>query len=447
MSNPDGISRRKAIEGIATGLAAFTIVPRHVLGRGYRAPSDTLNVACIGVGGMGFNDVKGMSSENIGFLCDVDARSAERAFTTWPKAKRYTDYRELLAKEGSSIDAVMVSTPDHHHAAAAMMALKLGKHVYCQKPLARTVGEVRALKDEAAKRPKQATQMGNQGHSMEGTRLIREYVEAGAIGTVQRVEFWTNRPIWPQGINRPSEMHNVPPTLDWNLWLGPASERPYHPAYAPFNWRGWWDFGTGAMGDMACHIMDASFWTLGLTYPTKVTPESSPLNAETAPRSSRITYEFPARNGRPAVTLVWRDGNFYPPRPADYGLERPWVPDQEGGQLWIGDQGTLIASTYGGDPQLSDQSKQAALVAKPPAKKYPRTEGVYKEWIAAIRGGTQPGSNFAGHAAPLTEMIVLGNLAVRSGRAIELDGDTGAVKSTGIPSEWLNPRYRSGWSL
>ncbi|MEO6443687.1 MAG: Gfo/Idh/MocA family oxidoreductase [Gemmatimonadaceae bacterium] len=447
MSTPDGITRRKAIEGIASGLAAFTIVPRHVLGRGYRAPSDTLNIACLGVGGMGFNDVKGMAFENIGFLCDVDARAAERAFMTWPKAKRYTDYREMLAKEGASIDAVTISTPDHHHAAAALLALRMGKHVYCQKPLARTVGEVRALKEEAAKRPKLVTQMGNQGHSMEGTRRIREYVESGAIGTVQRVEFWTNRPIWPQGIYRPTEMHNVPTTLDWDLWLGPARERPYHPAYAPFGWRGWWDFGTGAMGDMACHIMDASFWTLGLKYPSKVIPESSPLFTETAPKSSRITFEFPARNGRPAVTLVWRDGNIYPPRPADYGMERTWVPDQEGGQLWVGDAGTLFAGTYGADPQLSDPTRQAAIVAKPPAEKYPRTEGVYKEWTAAIRNGSQPGSNFAGHAGPLTEMIVLGNLAVRSGRTIELNPDTGAVLTTGIPAEWLLPAYRSGWSL
>jgi predicted dehydrogenase len=254
-------TRRDFLKDASVAAAAFTIVPRHVLGRGYRAPSDTLNVACIGVGGMGYNDVKGMSIENIACLCDVDERSAERAFREWPRAKRYKDFREMLEKERSSIDAVTVTTPDHVHAAAALMALRMGKHVYCQKPLARTVGEVRALKEEAAKRPKQATQMGNQGHAAEGTRQIREWVEAGAIGTVRRVDFWTNRPIWAQGINRPTEMHNVPPTMDWNLWLGPAKERPYHPGYAPFSWRAWWDFGTGAMGDMACHIMDASFWT------------------------------------------------------------------------------------------------------------------------------------------------------------------------------------------
>ncbi|HNV73308.1 MAG: Gfo/Idh/MocA family oxidoreductase [Gemmatimonadetes bacterium] len=443
----DSISRRDSIKKTAAGVAAFTIVPRHVLGKGFRAPSDTLNVACIGVGGMGFNDVKGMAHENIYALCDIDSRNAERAVKMWPQAKRYTDYRELLAKEASSIDVVTISTPDHSHAPATMMALKAGKHVYTQKPLARTVGEVRALKDEAARRPKQMTQMGNQGHAGEGIRQIREIVEAGHIGNVQRVEFWTNRPIWPQAINRPTDMHNVPPTFDWNLWLGPAAERPFHPGYAHFNWRGWWDFGTGAMGDMACHIMDAPFWVLGLRYPTRVIPESTALFAETAPKMSRITYEFPAANGRGPVTLTWRDGSIYPPRPSEYGPDRPWVPDADGGQLWIGDKGTLIAGTYGQDPQLCDPVKQAALAKAMPAKKYPRTEGVYKELTSAIRAGTQPGSNFAGYAGPLTEMIVLGNLAVRSGQTIDLDTTSGALKTTGIPQEWILPTYRSGWTL
>lgn len=443
-------SRREFVSDLSkagAGAFAFTIVPRHVLGKGYRAPSDTLNIACIGVGGMGYNDVQGMAVENIYTLCDVDDRAAERAYVKFPKAKRYRDYREMLDKEGSAIDAVAISTPDHLHAAITMAALKAGKHVYCQKPLARTVGEVRALKAEAAKRPKQVTQMGNQGHAMDTTRVLREWIESGVIGTVQRVEFFTNRPIWPQGINRPTEMHNVPATLDWNLWLGPAAERPYHPSYAPFNWRGYWDFGTGAMGDMACHLMDAAFWILDLKYPTRVSPESTALFAETAPRASRITYEFPARNGRPPVTITWRDGSIFPPRPEEWGMTRPWPNDPEGGQLWIGDKGSLLAGTYGGDPQLCDPVKHAALVANPVPQKYERTPGVYKEFVAAIRNGTQPGSNFAGHAGPLTEMIVLGNLAVRSGRVLDLDPESGMVKTAGIPAEWMLPTYRRGWSL
>lgn len=441
------ISRRDSIKQAAAGLAAFTIVPRHVLGRGYRPPSDTLNVACIGVGGMGFNDVKGIAHENIAALCDIDVRNADRAFKMWPQARRYTDYREMLAKEGSSIDLVTISTPDHSHAAATMLALRAGKHVYTQKPLARTVGEVRAIMAEAARRPKQATQMGNQGHAGEGIRQIREIVEAGHIGTVQRVEFWTNRPIWPQAITRPTDMHHVPQGFDWDLWLGPAAERPFHPGYAHFNWRGWWDFGTGAMGDMACHIMDAAYWTLGLKYPTRVIPESTALFPETAPKMSRITFEFPARNGRPPVTLTWRDGSQYPPRPDEFGKERNWVPDADGGQLWVGDKGTLIAGTYGQEPQLCDPTRQAALAKAMPAVKYPRTEGVFKEWTAAIRAGTQPGSSFAGYAGPLTEMIVLGNLAVRAGRTIELDPESGVLKTAGIPEEWILPKYRSGWTL
>ena len=292
-----GISRRDFAGTVAAGVASFHIVPRHVLGRGYRAPSDMLNMACIGVGGMGRNDVRGVEGESIYALCDVDLHSAEDAFRTYPKARQYRDFRELLAKEAANIDAVTVSTPDHCHAAATMAALKAGKHVYCQKPLARTLHEVRTVRAEARNRPKQMTQMGNQGHTMEGTRQIREWTEAGAIGTVREVHYWTNRPIWPQGIERPLEAFNVPPWMRWDLWLGPSPERPYAPAHAPFRWRGWWDFGTGALGDMACHGMDAAFWALDLGYPTRVTPETTKRYDETAPRSSRITFDFP-REGR-----------------------------------------------------------------------------------------------------------------------------------------------------
>lgn len=440
------LSRRNFVGDIMVAGAAFSIVPRHVLGRGFRAPSDTLNVACIGVGGMGANDVKGMSEHNLVAFADVDWNSADRTFQAYPKAKRYKDWRELLDKEGKSIDAVTVSTPDHSHAAAGMAALKLGKHTYIQKPLARTLGEVRALKAEAARRLKQATQMGNQGHAGEGIRQIREWVEAGAIGTVREVRCWTDRPIWPQGMRRPSDAHNVPPTLDWNLWLGPAADRPYHPSYAPFNWRGWWDFGTGAMGDMACHIMDAAFWVNDLRYPTRITAESTRLFPETAPKSSRISYEFPARNGRPPILVTWRDGSIYPPRPQDWPESKAW-PFDDSGQLWIGDKGTLIAGTYGENPRLSNDEAHKALLANKPAEVYPRTKGVYNEWIDAIKGGTQPGSNFASYAGPLTEMIVLGNLAVRMGRTLELDAETGAITNTTMPAELITPSYRPGWSL
>src|SRR5438874_1965499 len=274
------ISRRKFVGDVGAGVA-FTIVPRPVLGRCCRATCDKLNVACIGVGGMGRNDVRGMEGENIYALCDVDWKAAEDAFQSYPKAKRYRDYREMLDKESKSIDAVTVSTPDHSHTAAGLLAMKAGRHTYIQKPLARTMGAVRVLAEYARTHPKLMTQMGNQGHAREGTRQIREWVEAGAIGTVREVQFWTNRPIWPQAIDRPLEEYYVPATLDWNLWLGTAPERPYHPAYVPFKWRGFWDFGTGALGDMACHIMDAAYWALDLGLPARIEPESTPLFKET----------------------------------------------------------------------------------------------------------------------------------------------------------------------
>ena len=445
MSRSD-ITRRNFVGDVVAAGAAFSIVPRHVLGgRGFRAPSDTLNVVCVGVGGMGQSDVRGMAEQNLVAFADVDWRSADKTFQAYPTVKRYKDWREMFDKEQKNFDAVTVSTPDHSHTAVAMAALKLGKHVYVQKPLARTLGEVRALKAEAAKRPKQSTIMGNQGHAAEGMRLMREWMEAGAIGNVKEVHCWTDRPIWPQGKNRPSEAHNVPPTMDWNLWLGPAADRPYHPSYAPFNWRGWWDFGTGAMGDMACHMMDAAFWALELKYPTRITPESTPLFVETAPLASRITYDFPANGKRGPITLVWRDGNITPPRPFDWPEQKPW-PFDSSAQLWIGDKGTMIAGTYAENPRLTDDAKHKALMANPPAQKYPRTRGVYGEWVDAIKGGTQPGSNFAGHAGELTEMIVLGNLAVRMGRTLELNPETGAITNVTVPAEYMTPAYRPGWS-
>ena len=445
MSGKD-LDRRTFVGGLAAaGARAAIPSPLHALGG--RQPSQKIRIACIGVGGMGFNDVRGASQEQLVAFADVDWRSAERAFRTWPNVRRYKDYREMLEKETDNIDAVTVSTPDHVHGAAAMMALKMGKHVYCQKPLARTIGEVRALQSEATKRPKQVTQMGNQGHAAEGIRQIREWVEAGLIGPVRRVEYWTNRPIWPQAINRQTTAHNTPETLDWNLWLGPAAQRPYSPAYAPFNWRGWWDFGTGAMGDMACHLMDAAYWTLGLKYPSRITPESTLLFSETAPASERITYEFPAIGNRPAVTLTWRDGSLFPPRPEGWPEADEWPFDREGGQIWYGDKGMILAGTYAENPRLLDPKVAAEVAANPTPKKYPRTEGVYREWFDAIRQGKKAGSDFAGYAAPMTEMILIGCLAVRMGRTLEMDPDTGMIKNATPPSEWVNPTFRAGWTL
>ena len=439
------ISRRRFVGDVAAGMT-FTIVPRHVLGRGVQAPSDTLNIACIGVGGMGVTDVRGVGkTENIYALCDVDDRQAAASAAAFPKAKRFKDFRVMLEKEGKHIDAVTVSTPDHTHAVAAMLAMRMGKHTRVQKPLARTLWEVRQLA-QAARRYKVATQMGNQGHAQEGTRQIREWVEAGAIGTVREIQYWTNRPIWPQALERPLEDFHTPPWLDWDLWLGPAPVRPYHTAYAPFRWRGWWDFGTGALGDIACHSMDAAFWTLGLGWPTRVECESTRLFAEAAPACSRITYSFPAKGSRPGITVVWRDGSLFPPRPPEVAGEQAWPPDSSG-QLWIGDAGKLFAGIYGEEPRVLDPARQAELTAHPPAQTYPRTEGVYPEWIAACKGGPAAGSSFAEHAGPLTEMVLLGNLAVRVGRTLEINPQTGDVTNTAIPEDYIRPQYRAGWSL
>ncbi len=446
-SEPKEISRRKFVGDIAMAGMAFTIVPRHVLGRGYVAPSDKMNVACIGIGGQGESDVKGMADvANIYALCDVDLRNGHKMFNAYPSAKQYRDYREMIDREHANIDAITVTIPDHSHAAATMLALRAGKHVYTQKPLTRTLGEVRAIMREAAARPKQATQMGNQGHANDGTRQIREWIEAGAIGNVQRVEYWTDRPIWPQGLERPTEEYWVPQTLDWNLWLGPAAERPYHPAYMPFKWRGWWDFGTGALGDMACHLLDAAFWTLGLRYPSRVSVETSQTFVETAPKMSRVAFDFPARGAQQAVTLTWRDGGLVPARPYDWPTASDW-PFDSSGQLWIGDRGTLVAGTYGEDPRLSDPKRQAELMANPPAQKYPRVKSVWAEWMNAAKAGTQPGSNFPGHSGPLTEVVLLGDLAVRTGKTLEIDTQSGRVTNFEVPEGLITPSYRKGWVL
>ncbi len=439
-----GISRRHFVGGLAASAAAITIVPRHVLGGvGFQAPSDTLNIASIGAGGRARSDINGCAHENIVALCDVDFGRAESMFRAYPRAKRYRDYREMLDKE-TGIDAVIVATPDHVHAVAAMAAMQRGKHVYCEKPLTRTIAEARALATEAESSGV-ATQMGNQGHAGEGTRQIREWIEAGLIGAVSEIHYWTNRPIWPQAINRPTETYHVPQDLDWDLFLGPAPFRPYHPGYHPFNWRGWWDYGTGALGDIACHAMDAGFWTFNLRDPARITAESTPLFEETAPAASRIEYDFPATDSRPELKVVWRDGGLNPPRPALL-RDHESLPSPSG-QLFVGDDGLLSAGIYGEEPRLYPEKLHAEVVANPPAVKYPRSKGVYQEWIAACKGEGVPGSNFADHSAPLTEMVLLGNLAVRTREVIEWDVKKGKAANVEAANRFIDEPYRDGWSL
>lgn len=440
-------NRRTFLKSTAAASAAFTIVPRHVLGRGFTAPSDTIRLAAIGIGGKGDSDIQGIvkAGASVAALCDVDWRAGRASFGRFPDARRFKDYREMFSAMGSEIDAVSVSTPDHTHAAITMMALKLGKPVFTQKPLTRTLSEVRTLM-AAAKASGLATQMGNQGHAGEGTRVIREWYEAGAIGEIREIHYWTNRPIWPQGIDRPTDAHNPHPTFDWNLWLGPAPDRPYNPAYAPFRWRGWWDYGTGALGDIACHAMDAAFWAFDLRNPSQIIPESTQMFEETAPKSSRVEYLFPARGSRPAVKVVWRDGSLWPQKPAELGEYDAWPVGEVGGQMWVGTEGAMIADAYGDGTKILNKARHEQFTKSPPKLVYPRSPGVYVEWLNAIQGkGPAPLSNFPEHSGPLTEMVLYGCLAVRAGKIVDV-GPDGTIK-TELPKEWTTPTYRSGWSL
>jgi predicted dehydrogenase len=441
-----GTSRRNFIGG-AAALTGFTIVPRRVLGRGHRAPSDTVDVMCVGVGGMGRNDVRGLAQAgaNIVALCDVDDDAAADAFRSHPTARRYRDWRVMFERERNA-SAVMVSTPDHTHATITLAALRAGKHVRAQKPLTRTLAEARAVREAARQRPRLVTQMGNQGHAGEGVRLMREWIDAGLIGTVREVHFWTNRPIWPQGIQRPTELHVPRPGFDWNLWLGPAAERPYHPAYAPFRWRGWWDFGTGALGDMACHLMDAAYWILDLGYPSRIEAECSTLFPETAPRSSRVTFHYPQRGNRPPLTVYWRDGALVPPRPVEWPSERPWPFADDGGQLWIGDAGKLVAGVYAENPRLLDEDRMRQVTERPLEQRFPRLRNVYAEFVDAVTNNARCGSDFTGHATGLTEMVLLGCVAQRMGTLIDVNPATGQFVSA-VPEELVNPAYRTGWRL
>jgi len=453
------MNRRRFLGG-AAGVAAFTMVPRHVLGgAGRTPPSEKLNIAGIGVGGQGGGDIDNLSSENIVALCDVDEKQAAETFKKFPNARRYKDFRVMLDKEHKNIDAVVVATPDHVHAAATMMAIKAGKHVYCEKPLTYSMYEAREVA-KAAREAKVATQMGNQGHSGEGIRLICEWIWDGAIGTVREVHAWTTHAVWPQGMERPKETPPVPATLDWDLWLGPAPYRPYHPAYLPQLWRGWWDFGTGGLGDMGCHNLDPVFWALKLGNPTSVEASCSifvptvtwdkPFNNESYPQASIVRYEFPARGELPPVELTWYDGGLMPRRPPEVepGLH---LGDKLGGVIFVGDKGKLICGSYGSSPRLIPESRMKEY--KRPAPSLPRSVGHHKEWVEACKGGKPAGSNFD-YAGAMTEVILLGNIAVRMSlktqeKGLRLAYDGPNMKITNLPeaNEFMHRKYRDGWTL
>jgi predicted dehydrogenase len=447
-------NRRQFLADVAA-VSTVMIVPRHVLGgAGYTAPSDKLNIAGIGVGGMGAADLRDMETEQIVALCDVDWRQAQGTFERYPQARKYKDFREMLSQE-KDIDAVTVATPDHVHAVAAMAAIKAGKHVYCEKPLSHTVYEARKLA-EAARQAGVATQMGNQGHATESIRRLCEWIWDGAIGDVYEVHAWTPHPVWPQGIDRPKDTPPVPDTLDWNLWLGPAPERPYHPAYLPAMWRGWWDFGTGGLGDMGCHVLDHVVWSLRLGAPSSVEATHStfvptglnwdkPKNTETYPQASLVTYRFPAREGFPPLVLMWYDGGLLPPRPPELADGRP-MGDRYGGALYVGTRGKILCGSHGANgARIIPEEKMAAY--KQPPQTLPRSIGHRKEWIEACKGGPKPGSNFDHYAGPMTETVLLGNIALRTGQKLYWDAENFQFNGASDANQYLHREYREGWTL
>jgi len=443
--------RRDFIKVVGAGagaamLPAPPLLAREPVRKGKIVKGRKLNIACVGVGGQGGRDVNGVSSENIVALCDVDLRRGGGTLKNkkFAGARKFRDFREMLSEMDGEIDAVTVTTPDHMHYTIAMEAIRRGKHVFVQKPLTHTVWEARKI-TEAARTHEVVTQMGNQGHANEGTRLVKEWIDADLIGPVHEAHIWTNRPpksgrwAWPQGIGRPTDTPSAPKELDWNLWLGVAPERPYHPSYVPFKWRGWWDFGAGALGDMGCHMLDAAYWALELGYAKSVSAESSPVNDETGPAWSIITYEFPARGGKPPLKLVWYDGGKKPERPKALEGNRKL---SKVGQLLVGEKGTIMdGSDYCSSPRLIPESAMKA--AKRPPKTIPRVPrgNHYQEWINGIKGGPRPGSNFD-HAGPFSEMVLMGNLALRVGRKVEWDGEN--MRCTNIPeaNQFVTKTYR-----
>ena len=524
------VTRRNFVKTAAGAGAAFTIVPRHVLGHGFQAPSDTVNIATVGIGGMGGSNTRALMSQNFVAFCDVDYQFAEERLAAFkkaadnpppqqnqpmtrggrkprelskaqeeanarrprqddaanlrrfvdniPKMQKYRDYREMLDKS-KDIDAVVIATPDHMHATIAGAAMSVGKHVYVQKPLCWSVQEARYLAKKAQDNPKVVTQMGNQGHSFDGARTGHEYLTGGAIGEIREVHVWTNRPYgyWPQGIPRPAPMPEVPagaqpwrgrvfeqrlaaamagdfkvPTdLDWDLFLGVAPEVPYHPIYHPFNWRGWVDWGQGALGDMGAHLIDHPFWALKLGMPTVIETKSTPFNGATFPAATTTYYEFPARGSMPPVKLTWYDGGLTPPKPEEIGDEQL---NGEGGIIYIGSKGKMMQETYGLNPRLLPNSLHESYGAPKTVLKRVAHEEHEMNWVEAIQGKAEISCPFD-YAAPLTEVMLLGIVALRAGGKIQYDGAnarvTNMVRLGGErvvdPNDFLKRENRPGFQL
>ncbi len=433
------ISRRRFLETGAIAAAGLTVVPSSVLGRsmGYTAPSDKLNIAGVGIGGMGFANLKNLESQNIVGLCDVDWKYSQRVFDYFPKAKKYYDYRKMYEELGKSIDAVVVATADHTHALIAAEAMTMGKHVYVQKPLTHSVYESRLL-TKLAKKYKVATSMGNQGSSGSGVRQVVDWIRDGQIGEVTKVETFTDRPIWPQGLMTPQKADKIPSTLKWDLFIGPANNRPFNNIYHPWNWRGWWDFGTGALGDMACHILHPVFKGLNLGYPTKVQGSSTMLLNDCAPNAQMVKYVFPQRDnlpkvGMPEVEVYWYDGGLVPMRPEGVPAGKN-LNDQGGGVIFHGTKDTLICGCYGVNPWLVSGRKPNS-----PKTQREVTLSHEMDWVRACKetpsNRVETASPFS-EAGPFNEMVVMGVLAVRLqalNQELEWDGEN--MRFTNIPAD------------
>ena len=478
------LSRRSFVKAGSVALGGVAIVPRHVLGGpGFRAPSDTIMLGCVGVGSQGLRVMMDLLQEDavrIAAVCDVNEGSGD--YVEWGdgelrgKVRRllgddswgsatgawagrepardivdryydskgeertcstYEDFRVLL--EQGNVDAIVIGTPDHMHAPVALAAMREGKHVFCQKPMAHTVTEARAMA-AVAREMNVATQVATGNSASEDTRLLTEWVAEGAIGPVRAVHNWSSRPFWPQGIEAPTEAEPIPDHLNWDLWLGPAKARPYHSAYQPFVWRGWVDFGTSSIGDMGSYSFDTLFRVLNLDAPSRIEVSSTPVPEESYPLSSSMHFEFPARDDRPAVTVHWYDAELKPQAPEEMeGAELP-----EEGMLLVGDRGKILCGFNGSEPRLIPESAMNAF--EPPPKTLPRSIGHYEEWFEACMGGPPPGARFE-FAGPVTEAILLGNVAIRSGKTIHWDTAKGEITSPAESNELLHTHYREGWTL
>ncbi len=438
----NGPTRRAFIKNVslAAGIAGLGGIWTEGEARASQSPNEKLNVVFVGVGGKGAGDlveIGGDPGVNVVALCDVDETRAAASFNKYPNVKKYADFRVMLDKEHKNIDAVVVSTPDHCHAVIAVMAMKMGKHVYCQKPLAHSIQEVRTMQD-VAKRMKVVTQMGTQAHPTYARTV--ELIQSGAIGNVHEVHVVTDRPAgwWPQGMTSAPTTEPTPATLNWDLWLGPAAKREYSSKYLPFVWRGWWDFGTGAMGDMACHLLDGPYWALNLKYPTSVSAVSDQISPLSPPLWSIVTYEFPKRGKMPPVKLIWYDGKKLPPVEL---LEGHKI---ENGSLFVGDNGKLLKEHGDSEPILLPEGKFADF--KGPAETIKRYTNHYKQWVDACKTGGETGSNFE-YACPLTETALLANVALRTGKKIEWNGKK--MRATNAPEaeQYVKYQFRSGYKL